>query len=215
MPQGSDEPSGATLGYLAPICVAVFFIFVWIEYRILFGTRNRFRAAGRPIDPESWPLGIPYATLTSTDLDSRFPLVKYSDWLTHRSDKAKEAAVDPLPSKAPASPSDSSHSFDPADKEACVGGDTGDDHDDVNIASSHGDSHMECAICMESFEDDDSIRSLTCNHIYHATCIDPWFTKRQARCPLCKKCYPPEPGSSVPTRPPAVLLRNQIFPRVI
>jgi hypothetical protein len=29
MPQGSDEPSGATLGYLAPICVAVFFIFVW------------------------------------------------------------------------------------------------------------------------------------------------------------------------------------------
>ncbi|KAL3466073.1 hypothetical protein BJX64DRAFT_36313 [Aspergillus heterothallicus] len=210
MPQGSGERSGTTLGYLAPICVAVFFIFVWIEYRILFGTRHRFRAAGRPIDPESWPLGIPHATLTSTDLDSRFPLVKYSAWLTaHRSDKPKETEVDPLPSKAP--DSSSTRSFDPAEKEACVDG----DHVDDDIASSQGDSHMECAICMESFKDDDSIRSLTCNHIYHATCIDPWFTKRQARCPLCKKCYPPDPGSSIPTRPPAVLLRNQIFPRVI
>ncbi|KAL2814257.1 hypothetical protein BJX63DRAFT_431414 [Aspergillus granulosus] len=210
MPQGSDEPSGATLGYLAPICVAVFFIFVWIEYRILFGTRNRFRAAGRPSDPEGWPLGFPHATLTSTDLDARFPLIKYSAWLTaHRSGQANEAEVDPLPSAA--SDGRSTRSFDLVGKEACVGGDMGDD----DIASSHGESHMECAICMESFEQEDSIRSLTCSHIYHATCIDPWFTKRQARCPLCKKCYPPEPGSSAPARPPPVLLRNQIFPRVI
>ncbi|KAL2870198.1 putative RING finger protein [Aspergillus lucknowensis] len=205
---GSKENSGATLGYLAPICVAVFFIFVWI----LVGTRHRFRASSRPIDPEGWPLSFPHATLTSTELDSRFPLAKYGTWLTaHRKCETKEAEVDPPPSQAPASPS--TPSFDPGEKEACAGGAGTED----DVASTHtSDSHMECAICMESFDLDDSIRSLTCGHIFHATCLDPWFTKRQARCPLCKTCYPPDLGSSsAPTRPPAVLLRNQIFPRVI
>ncbi|KAL6231100.1 hypothetical protein BDW75DRAFT_248118 [Aspergillus navahoensis] len=235
MAQDSDEHSGAILGYLAPICVAVFFIFVWysslshtvcltssdsqrFRYRIIFGTRQRFRGPNRQLDPEGWPLGLPHAILTSADLNKRFPLIKYSAWSaapTHRAKHSKEIEVDPdpdttsqAPAPAPASPS--ALSFDATEKEVQVRAPV--EHE---TASSHGDAHRECAICMEDFDDDDSIRALTCDHIFHASCLDPWFTKRQARCPLCKTCYYPEISSSAPVRPAAVMVRNQIFPRVL
>ncbi|KAL4885521.1 hypothetical protein BJY04DRAFT_135354 [Aspergillus karnatakaensis] len=211
MAEDSDEPSGATLGYLAPICVAVFFIFVCFRYRIIFGTRHRFRAPDRQFDPEGWPLEPLVSILTPADLDARFPLIKYSAWLaTHKSEKSKNFEVDPAPGQEPISPS--TRSFDATEKELTPSGKTL----EIDTASSHGDAHMECVICMEDFDDDDSIRALTCRHIFHAACLDPWFTTRQARCPLCKTRYPPEPGSpSAPRRPAAVLLRNQIFPRVL
>ncbi|KAL4950785.1 hypothetical protein BDW69DRAFT_51233 [Aspergillus filifer] len=220
MPQDSNEPSGATLGYLAPICVAIFFIFIWI----IFGTRQRFRASNRQLDPEGWPLGFPHSVLTATDLDARFPLIKYSAWsAAHRAEKDKEIEVDPdhTASQAPVSSSRKS-SLEAVAKEIGVGGGgsqsprPSSEHGalEKDIASSHGDAHMECAVCMEDFDDDDSIRALTCGHIFHAACLDPWFTKRQARCPLCKTCYPPE-HASAPIRPPAALIRGQIFPRVL
>ncbi|KAG5439340.1 hypothetical protein PCK2_000838, partial [Pneumocystis canis] len=43
-----------------------------------------------------------------------------------------------------------------------------------------------CAICLEIFEGEDEVRVLTCGHIYHSSCIVPWFTTRRAMCPLCK-----------------------------
>ncbi|KAL4928840.1 putative RING finger protein [Aspergillus undulatus] len=217
MAQDSDEPSGATLGYLAPICVAIFFIFIWI----IFGTRQRFRAPNRQLDPEGWPLGFSHTILTSTDLESRFPSMKYSAWSTahrveHETDK--EIELDPSTSQAPLSPSrtrSSRSSLDAAAKEVRVSTERSREPVEKGVASNNdGVSHMECAICMEDFDDDDSIRALTCGHIFHATCLDPWFTKRQARCPLCKTCYPPE-HAQAPLRPPAALIRNQIFPRVL
>ena len=36
-----------------------------------------------------------------------------------------------------------------------------------------GDS---CAICIETLEDDDDVRGLTCGHAFHASCLDPWLT---------------------------------------
>ncbi|KAL4804237.1 hypothetical protein BDV18DRAFT_28792 [Aspergillus unguis] len=219
MAEDSHEPSGATLGYLAPICVAVFFIFVCFRYRIIFGTRQRFRAGNRQLDPEGWPLGFPHTVLTAADLDARFPSIKYSVWSeAHRrhscsGSKEKEIEVDPSTSQAPRSPS-STRSLDATEQEAV--------HDnegkcsDNDAASSHCDAHMECAICMEDFDDEDSVRTLTCDHVFHVACLDPWFTKRQSRCPLCKTYYPPDPAfPSAPVRPAAALLRNQIFPRVL
>ncbi|KAG4302246.1 hypothetical protein PCK1_001518 [Pneumocystis canis] len=47
----------------------------------------------------------------------------------------------------------------------------------------HDDS---CAICLDTFEGEDEVRVLTCGHIYHSSCIVPWFTTRRAMCPLCK-----------------------------
>ncbi|KAG0680872.1 hypothetical protein C6P42_004596 [Pichia californica] len=44
-----------------------------------------------------------------------------------------------------------------------------------------------CTICLDTFEDDDSVRGLICGHVFHQICIDPWLTTRSASCPICKK----------------------------
>lgn len=61
-------------------------------------------------------------------------------------------------------------------------------HDDVE-AFDPVDSDDTCAICIETMEDMDPVRLLTCGHIFHAECIDPWLTVRRACCPLCKADY--------------------------
>jgi len=52
-----------------------------------------------------------------------------------------------------------------------------------------GTSGDTCAICIDSLEDDDDVRGLTCGHAFHAVCLDPWLTSRRACCPLCKADY--------------------------
>ena len=63
-----------------------------------------------------------------------------------------------------------------------------------------GDS---CAICLDTLEDDDDVRGLTCGHAFHAACVDPWLTSRRACCPLCKADYyipkPRADGTEDPT----------------
>ena len=54
------------------------------------------------------------------------------------------------------------------------------------LANSPGD---QCAICIETLEDDDEVRGLSCGHAFHAGCLDPWLTSRRACCPLCKADY--------------------------
>lgn len=43
-----------------------------------------------------------------------------------------------------------------------------------------------CVICLEDMEDPDPVRLLSCNHAFHAECIDTWLTVRRSCCPLCK-----------------------------
>ncbi|KAI1323535.1 hypothetical protein F5Y16DRAFT_335800 [Xylariaceae sp. FL0255] len=65
-----------------------------------------------------------------------------------------------------------------------------DDHIDAalppEMLNSSGDT---CAICIDTLENDDDIRGLTCGHAFHAVCLDPWLTNRRACCPLCKADY--------------------------
>ncbi|KAJ1788838.1 hypothetical protein LPJ59_005464 [Coemansia sp. RSA 2399] len=45
---------------------------------------------------------------------------------------------------------------------------------------------QECSICLAPYEANDSVRVLTCEHVFHYECVDVWLTDRSARCPICK-----------------------------
>ncbi|RDW73237.1 hypothetical protein BP6252_07144 [Coleophoma cylindrospora] len=76
------------------------------------------------------------------------------------------------------------------DQQHADGSDDEDDHIHTavppELLTNPGDS---CAICIDTLEDDDDIRGLTCGHAFHAGCLDPWLTSRRACCPLCKADY--------------------------
>lgn len=46
-----------------------------------------------------------------------------------------------------------------------------------------------CAICIDDMESTTLVRGLSCGHIFHPECIDPWLLEKQARCPLCKRSF--------------------------
>jgi hypothetical protein len=55
--------------------------------------------------------------------------------------------------------------------------------------SSDEDENQSCAICQEPLYDEEANRPLReitlCEHTFHQTCIDRWFT-RNVRCPVCR-----------------------------
>ncbi|XP_067903247.1 E3 ubiquitin-protein ligase RNF128 isoform X3 [Heterodontus francisci] len=54
----------------------------------------------------------------------------------------------------------------------------------------HGDQETgpdadSCAVCIEAYKPNDVVRILTCNHVFHKCCIDPWLLEHRT-CPMCK-----------------------------
>ncbi|KAM9410796.1 E3 ubiquitin-protein ligase RNF128a [Pholidichthys leucotaenia] len=42
-----------------------------------------------------------------------------------------------------------------------------------------------CAVCIESYKAGDVMTVLTCDHIFHKNCIEPWLLEKRT-CPMCK-----------------------------
>ncbi|KAK8524979.1 hypothetical protein V6N12_029829 [Hibiscus sabdariffa] len=51
-----------------------------------------------------------------------------------------------------------------------------------------------CCICLVDYADDDELRELPCEHVFHVDCVDKWL-KINATCPLCKSEIAPEVGN--------------------
>lgn len=48
------------------------------------------------------------------------------------------------------------------------------------------DNNRECSICLEEYNQDDKVASLTCGHNYHWKCIKLWL-KENNTCPICRE----------------------------
>ncbi|XP_032053140.1 E3 ubiquitin-protein ligase RNF130 isoform X2 [Aythya fuligula] len=42
-----------------------------------------------------------------------------------------------------------------------------------------------CAVCIESYKQNDVVRILPCKHVFHKACVDPWLNEH-CTCPMCK-----------------------------
>lgn len=234
-----DSNPIAPLGYLAPLCVAIFFIFIWA----IVGARHRYirqNTGAHPLDPESL---VSRGVITRGDVEKQFPLINYSTWWTSRNHHEAElkeigTRTSTVSDRSQDDDDDGHDKNHPAEHDRVSAAMTDDATGDGRSGSSSGtpggleeqrreteDADCLCAICMEGFEKGDMIRPLTCGHIFHPFCVDPWLTKRQACCPLCKKTFSHHRTSAedrrirtsfsalLPAPPGAVLLRSDIIPR--
>ncbi|KAJ8008542.1 hypothetical protein DPEC_G00105960 [Dallia pectoralis] len=42
-----------------------------------------------------------------------------------------------------------------------------------------------CAVCIEGYKPNDTVRILPCRHLFHKNCVDPWLLDHRT-CPMCK-----------------------------
>ncbi|KAB8265806.1 hypothetical protein BDV32DRAFT_35763 [Aspergillus pseudonomiae] len=234
---GESPPA---LGYLAPIGAGILVISVWLVIGLRYRHYRRNQRNSHFLDLESIPFRRGHSVISSGDVDKQFPQMKYSDWWAGQSRKgsiaketigslgsvskdAKGNETDILAPEAHAQKTDSTENTqsDKAQEHFCDSGNAC-EHGSDDAASESG---CLCAICMDSIEGETYIRPLTCGHIFHSSCVDPWLTRRRASCPLCNKSFgdhgardteetdaPPFPFLAVPR---AAMIRSDVFPRTI
>ncbi|UJR18978.1 hypothetical protein I4U23_022107 [Adineta vaga] len=67
-------------------------------------------------------------------------------------------------------------------------------NDQINIlptekfrrTANKSDEQNKCGVCWDEFQQNETLRRLTCLHIYHKDCIDPWLQKKN-QCPICRE----------------------------
>lgn len=56
----------------------------------------------------------------------------------------------------------------------------------ATITKEQADSLFQCAVCFHEFKsNEDEVRKLPCNHMYHDKCIFPWLLNNPS-CPTCR-----------------------------
>ncbi|GLB03104.1 hypothetical protein AtubIFM57258_007679 [Aspergillus tubingensis] len=168
-----------------------------IKLRLILGTRRRRRR--RRLYGPTYPYSdaemaaaaggqrSPRIVISQQLIEVLYPQVKYKDWLAGRQNEQQQdlssAAIAQVRSKSGDTSGES-----PNNINTNTNINDGQDRDkDTEDADTSGDNHRTCAICIDQFADDDEIRSLPCRHIFHTVCLDPWVTKKNAFCPLCKR----------------------------
>lgn len=59
-----------------------------------------------------------------------------------------------------------------------------------------GKGTLECAVCLNEFEDDETLRLLPkCDHVFHPECIDAWLSSH-VTCPVCRANLVPDNGET-------------------
>ncbi|CAJ2648512.1 unnamed protein product [Trifolium pratense] len=56
----------------------------------------------------------------------------------------------------------------------------------------NSEEDVECAVCLCKIEEEDEIRVLRCNHMYHRECLDKWIGFKNNTCPLCRDSLGPK-----------------------
>ena len=54
-----------------------------------------------------------------------------------------------------------------------------------SILQDNNFENIRCTICLSSIQNDEIIRKLSCQHVYHQKCIDHWLENNK-KCPLCR-----------------------------
>lgn len=47
------------------------------------------------------------------------------------------------------------------------------------------DENKICSICLEEYKNNDKIKKLDCNHIFHSECVKIWLSNKTT-CPICR-----------------------------
>lgn len=156
--------------------------------------------------------------LTLQEVEELFPKSTYVDWINSGTSEDTDTqlaelsySVDPKSNHDASSKSDVvelqslevSHcdeEEDPEDPDHVIAyiGEGAQRKEHVNDVQSDGlallNEHLHfdsgsCAICLDVFEPNDTVRGLICGHVFHSDCLDPWLTRRRACCPICKRDY--------------------------
>ncbi|XP_053680036.1 E3 ubiquitin-protein ligase Iruka-like [Anopheles nili] len=61
----------------------------------------------------------------------------------------------------------------------------------VTINEEQVERKLQCSVCFEDFVVGESVRKLSCLHVYHDPCIIPWL-ELHGTCPICRKSLSPE-----------------------
>ncbi|KAK2635923.1 hypothetical protein Ddye_030715 [Dipteronia dyeriana] len=56
----------------------------------------------------------------------------------------------------------------------------------VCSTSEEEDEAVECAVCLNRIEEEEEIRELRCDHLFHRACLDRWVGYEHVTCPLCR-----------------------------
>ncbi|KAH0623015.1 hypothetical protein JD844_030900, partial [Phrynosoma platyrhinos] len=55
----------------------------------------------------------------------------------------------------------------------------------VRIAPAQADKGLKCPVCLLEFEEEETVREMPCQHLFHSGCLLPWLGKTNS-CPLCR-----------------------------